>query len=53
MFFKDCPFNSLIDTAFNTEDSRLIKTITLTLDYFTNLITLILYLIWKWIYNEN
>ncbi|CAD8116337.1 unnamed protein product [Paramecium primaurelia] len=52
-FFKDCAFNSLIEKEIQNEDYKIKQGIVLTVDYFTNLFTLSLYLIWKWIQNEN
>ncbi|CAD8117365.1 unnamed protein product [Paramecium sonneborni] len=52
-FFKECAFNSLIEKEIQNEDSNIKQGIVLTIDYFTNLFTFSLYLIWKWIQNEN
>ncbi|CAK83902.1 unnamed protein product (macronuclear) [Paramecium tetraurelia] len=52
-FFKDCAFNSLIEKEIQNEDCNIKKGIVLTVDYFTNLFTFSMYLIWKWIQNEN
>ncbi|CAD8199628.1 unnamed protein product [Paramecium octaurelia] len=52
-FFKDCAFNSLIEKEIQNEDCNIKKGIVLTVDYFTNLFTFSLYLLWKWIQNEN
>ncbi|CAD8113534.1 unnamed protein product [Paramecium sonneborni] len=52
-FFKECTFNSLIEKEIQNEGCNIKKGIVLTVDYFTNLFTFSLYLIWKWIQNEN
>ncbi|CAD8194383.1 unnamed protein product [Paramecium octaurelia] len=52
-FFKESLFNSLVETAFNGDDSKKKRKLILTLDYFTNLTTFTFFLLWKWIKNEN
>ncbi|CAD8190618.1 unnamed protein product [Paramecium pentaurelia] len=52
-FFKDCAFNQLIEKEIQNEDCNIKKSIVLTIDYFTTLFTFSLFLIWKWIQNEN
>lgn len=52
-FFKNSTFLELIEEAFNSEVPADKTTLILTLDYFTNLVTFIFYLLWRWTKNES